>query len=957
MTIEVETKTQDVHDDLNSNLKQLLIQIACELAEELHPHLGRLKHVTLKSDLDRDLGFDSLGRAELLVRLDRAFKIHLPDELLSNANRLQDLWVALQEAKPGENVIEGYEFVPTQHSLPEIEAPVMASTLVEVLCFHASAHPERLHLKVWQSDTQEQNLTYGALHHAALSVAQGLLAHGLEPGDRVAVMLVTKPEFFEVFFGILYAGGVPVPLYPPLRQSQVEEHLRRQANILTQAGAAILIVGDELQQVGMLLFGLVTSLKHIKTVPELKNCGSLATPVPAGAKTMALIQFTSGSTGDPKGVVLTHANLLANIRAMGAALEVSSSDVFVSWLPLYHDMGLIGAWLGSLYFGVFAVIMPPLAFLANPSRWLRVISRVHGTLSVAPNFAFELCCKSVRDEDMAGHDLSSLRMLINGAEPVSALTIDRFNKRFASYGFRPEVMAPVYGLAENSVGLAFPPVGRKPIIDRIERSALTLRGAAVPAARDDPNALSFVACGRPLIGHQIRIVDDAGYELPERMQGRLQFKGPSATTGYFGNKEKTAALFSGEWLETGDLAYMVRGDIYITGRIKDIIIKAGRNIYPHEVEEQVGQLPGVRKGCVAAVASTDPHSGTEQLVLVVETRLLDTTAREALRNKISETCSALLDVPLDIIMFVPPRTIPKTSSGKIRRAATKALYEVGALTAKPKHLWLQLLALLISSIGSRTRRMWLRVTTLCYASYWWGVLGLLSALAWVLVMVLPRRRWRHLVVHNASQLFFCLTGIPLKRSGDVAVPEKNVVLVANHSSYLDSLVITAAIAGEITFVAKAELAKHPFAGPSLRRLGALFARRTEAAGGVADTKQQCQAARAGERIMSFPEGTLTRMPGLLAFHLGPFQVASQEGLPVIPITIQGTRSILRDGQWFPRRGRIIVHFDESVMPEGCDFKAAVSLRDKVRSMILKRCEEPDLAKEQVVIRSNKTAEQ
>lgn len=974
MASEADSKKHDWQDDLSDDIARLLVQIACELAEELHPHLGRLQHVTLKSDLDSDLGLDSLGRAELLVRLDRAFKVHLPEELLSTATTLQDLLDALQLAKPKGKLEQASDSLVSQTRLPKIEEPVTASTLVEALCFHAATHPERCHLKVWQSDTEEQPLTYGALHQAALTIAQGLLEHGLEPGDRVAVMLVTKPDFFEVFFGILYAGGVPVPLYPPLRQSQVEDHLRRQAGILKRAEATILIVGDELHQVGVLLFGLVSSLRDIKAVIDLKAFGHIEMPVPADPKATALIQFTSGSTGDPKGVVLSHANLLANIRGMGEALEVNSTDVFVSWLPLYHDMGLIGAWLGSLYFGVFAFIMPPLAFLADPSRWLRAISRLRGTLSVAPNFAFELCCKNVRDEDMTGVDLSSLRLMINGAEPVSPLTIDRFSKRFACYGFKPEVMTPVYGLAENSVGLAFPPVGRGPVIDHIDRVALARRGAVIPAAPDDPTPLSIVACGRPLTGHQIRIVDDAGHELPERMQGRLQFKGPSATAGYFRDQAKTAALFSGEWLETGDLAYIGHGDVYITGRVKDIIIKAGRNIYPHEIEELVGQLPGVRKGCVAAIASTDSQSGTEQLVLVVETRLTESPALTELSNKITEVCSASLDVPLDIIKFVPPRAIPKTSSGKIRRAATKALFEAGALAAKPKQLWLQLVALTLSSFGSRIRRINLRLMALSYAGYWWGVLGVMSSLVWGLVMVLPRRRWRHRVVHIASRLFFRLVGIPLELVrddslvGDTArpkagseltkerVPSERVVLVANHSSYLDALVITAVIPGEITFVAKAELSGHIFAGPALRRLGALFAHRTQAAGGVEDTKRQSLVAREGQRIMSFPEGTLTRMPGLLAFHLGPFQVAAQEGLPVIPLTLRGTRTILRGGQWFPRQGHITVHFGDPVMPKGSDFAAAVSLRDTVRAKILERCEEPDLAKEQVLIKPSKKVE-
>ena len=272
---------------------------------------------------------------------------------------------------------------------------------------------------------------------------------------------------------MLYAGGVPVPVYPPFRRAQVEDHLRRQAAILRNAGASLLIIGSEIHNVGQLMLGLAEDLRHVETVKELSRAGAIEQPLPAGPDTIALIQYTSGSTGDPKGVVLTHANLLANIRAMGEALAASSSDVFVSWLPLYHDMGLIGAWLGALHYGVPTVIMPPLAFLADPGRWLRAIGRHRATLSAAPNFAYELCCKNVHDEDIKGLDLSSLRMLMNGAEPVSPATIARFTARFAKFGFPPKAMAPVYGLAENSVGLTCPPVGRGPIVDRVERSALS----------------------------------------------------------------------------------------------------------------------------------------------------------------------------------------------------------------------------------------------------------------------------------------------------------------------------------------------------------------------------------------------------------------------------------------------------------------------------------------------------
>ena len=314
-------------------------------------------------------------------------------------------------------------------------------------------------------------------------------------------MLPTGRDFFIAFFAILYAGAVPVPIYPPMRLSQLEEHLRRQAGILSNAGARILITDPEGRSAAALLQAQVPSLTAVETVAGLSSPAPAAQLPLAREASTALIQYTSGSTGDPKGVVLSHANLLANIRAMGHAMEASSADIFVSWLPLYHDMGLIGAWLGCLYFAVPLYVMSPLSFLMRPESWLWAIHRYRATLSGAPNFAFELCLNKIEDRILKGLDLSSLRMVANGAEPVSVPALRRFIERFGPYGFRPGAMAPVYGLAENSVGLAFPPPGRAPVIDRVEREALSRRGIAAPAREDDPHPLEIPSCGAPLAGH------------------------------------------------------------------------------------------------------------------------------------------------------------------------------------------------------------------------------------------------------------------------------------------------------------------------------------------------------------------------------------------------------------------------------------------------------------------------
>lgn len=925
-----------------------LIRIISDLVLELHPQVRSPHPVTPDTELERDLGLDSLGRAELILRLDKTFKIRLPDEVLRDANSVADLISALRKAAPALAIVDVAEARPSIE-LPVAEAPIHARTLIEVLSFHAGRYPDRPQLRLWKDELHSEVITYRDLHEAGLRVANGLLLRGLISGDRVAIMLPTETDFFLALVGVLYAGGIPVPVYPPFRRSQVEDHLRRQACILGNAETRFLVIDDELRSIGSLLLGLVDSLAHIETVSALAESGAISSPVLASPETTALIQYTSGSTGDPKGVVLSHANILANVRAMGQALEASSEDVFVSWLPLYHDMGLIGAWFGTLYFGAQAIIMPPLAFLADPGRWLRAMSRYRATLSAAPNFAFELCVKNVHDEDIQGLDLSTLRLVVNGAEPVLPATINRFTARFAGFGFRPEMLGPVYGLAENGVGLAFPPLGRAPLVDHIDRAALTRDGLAVPADAGDPTALRFVACGHPLPGHEIRIVDESGREAPDRVEGRLQFRGPSATSGYFRNDEKNRALFSGNWLESGDRAYLANGDVFITGRIKDMIIKSGRNIYPHEIEELVGQIEGVRKGCVAAIASSDPRTGSEQLVIVAESRLSETEAKDLLRQRIVEICSDVLNISPDIVEIVPPHTVPKTSSGKIRRAATRELYESGLQRAGQSRLWWQLALLVLSGLAGRVRRLRRQVLQVAYAGYWWFMLCLIAVPTWMAVVLLPWSAARHFVLRKAARGFLLSTAISPQVVGHVEHIGDGRVVVANHASYIDSIVLTAVLPAPLTFVAKEELSRQWVAGPFLRRLGTLFAHRTEAVAAVEDTERQSRAVRAGVRLVSYPEGTLTRMPGLLEFRLGAFLVAAETGVEVLPVIVRGTRSVLRGDQWFPRFGRIYVHVARPVRAGGTDFAAAVSLRDDVRAAILRECGEPHLSRERMVI--------
>ena len=312
-------------------------------------------------------------------------------------------------------------------------------------------------------------------------------------------------------------------------------------------------------------------------------------------------------------------------------------------------------------------------------------------------------------------------------------------------------MTPVYGLAESSVGLAFPPLGRGPLIDRIRRDAFVRSGRAEPATPGEPD-LRFVACGQPLPGHEVRIVDAAGNELGDRREGRIEFRGPSATAGYFNNAPATRSLFHDDWLDTGDLGYMADADVYVTGRVKDVIIRAGRNLHPAELEEAVGNLKGVRKGCVAVFASPDPSGGAERLVVMAETRAAGDDARAALRAEIAATAVDLLGVAPDDVVLAPPRTVLKTSSGKIRRAASQAIYQAGKIGLRPRALWWELVRFRLRGAAPSMRRDRRAAGAVVFAIYAWMVFALLGLSVVVLLLLLPRPRWRWWVARGAARL-------------------------------------------------------------------------------------------------------------------------------------------------------------------------------------------------------------
>jgi len=928
---------------------QVLLDVIGQLVEEVRPHAAAAP--TLDSAFERDLGIDSLGRVELLERIERTFGYRLPEHVIISAETPRDLLRGLPHTGAAAaphltpQLARETATAPTalQASATEVVVPRHAKTLVEVFEWHAQHQPQRQHITLYGDDETPESITYGELYTGAMAIAAALRQRDLMPRQTVALMLPTSRAFFESFLGILLAGAIPVPLYPPVRPSQIEDHMRRQLGILDNAQATMMITMPEVQTLARLLQPNVPTLRHVVTSRELEGVASDGTRPAVEAADMAFLQYTSGSTGNPKGVVLTHANLLANIRAMMLAAAVTPQDVFVSWLPLYHDMGLIGAWLGSLYQAFHLVIMSPLTFLTRPQRWLEAIHVHRGTLSGGPNFAYELCTRRIVDEDIAGYDLSSWRIAFSGAEPVSPATMQHFSERFAAYGFRSGAMAPVYGLAEGTLGLAFPAFGRGPRLDPVRREVFTRTGRAAPAAADDPEPLTFVSCGYPLSGHQIRIVDTLGYEVPERQEGHLEFSGPSATSGYFRNPEASRDLKRDGWIDSGDLAYIAEGEVFITGRAKDIIIRAGRNLHPYELEEAIGNLPGVRKGCVAAFGSPDPVSGTERLVVLAETRDTDAKQHTLLRSQIDALIVDMLGAPADDVVLAPPQTVLKTSSGKIRRAASRERYERGDIGKRPAAIWWQLLRLGATSVWPRLRRMSRSLLELAYGLGAWAVLGLTMLILLIAVAIVPTQPSRQALAQRLTRLALRVLGIRLTVQGLDQIPDVHpYVVVVNHASYVDAVVLSATLPPGLCYVGKRELGSLAIARFLFERLGVEFVERLDAQKSLEDSDRLFNRVQGGQSMVFFPEGTFGREPGLRPFRMGAFTIAAQAGAAVVPVALRGTRSVLRSEQWLPHPRPVRVTILPPLYPKGTEWHDRLSLREATRTAILQHCGEPAL---------------
>jgi fatty-acyl-CoA synthase len=519
---------------------------------------------------------------------------------------------------------------------------------------------------------EDRYFTYRQLYEEARLRAAHLTRLGLKKGDRLALMTSDAPEFVMSFLGCVLAGIIPAPISPMIPTKGGEHFLSTAARILDDAGAGALLTTNSSISIAEQIRSLTSGNPRL-VVTEAAFTGD---PPPfegpqAHPDDTCFLQYTSGSTTSPRGVMVSHANLMANITAfLGPhGLNAGPDDVGISWLPLYHDMGLIGFILGPLIYIGPAIILATTSFARDPRMWLRAIDKYRATITCAPNFAYAQVVKRLRDQDLETLDLSCLRVAGCGAEPIHAPTLRSFAERLAPAGFRAEAFMPSYGLAESTLAISLHRLGAPLRTETINAEALK-RGKAIPAMASDGNGKEIVSCGVPFPGHQLAILDEDGAVLPEREIGEVAAKGPSVTQGYFHNPEATAEVWRNGWLCTGDLGYLADGELFICGRSKELIIIRGANYYPQDIEWAVRDLPGVKRGNVAAFGVN--VDGEERLVILAET-----DAREAgeLRQVIANQVRETIGLEVHRIALIPAGTLLRTTSGKLQRRKMKQLYE------------------------------------------------------------------------------------------------------------------------------------------------------------------------------------------------------------------------------------------------------------------------------------------
>jgi acyl carrier protein len=850
-------------------LEDQIVKIVRELLVEQGKDRAA-KAITPKSSFQNDLGLSSLDLVELVVRCETRLDIEVPEEIAEQADTAAGWAKAIKEGSEQTTAKSAYRIAPPSHDV--VALPVQAKTLVDVLRWHAQGAHGRVHIHLIH-EGDGRAITCDQLLSSASQAGRGLVSLGLVRNDPVAILLPTGGEFFDAFFGVMLAGGIPVPIYPPADGTRIAEYVEKQIHILRNAGIRFLISFDEARPIARLLRINLPSLIDITTVGELHTLGSRTSARFPEPSSIAMVQYTSGTTESPRGATLTHDAVLANVRAIGAAVQVRPGDAVVSWLPIASDLGLVGCWLFSLYHATPLTLLTPQEFSERPESWLWAIHDSRATLSAAPNFAYDMAARKIPAWAIEGLDLSSWRVAINAGEAVMADTIEQFARRYRPYGFRREALMPSYGLSENSVGLCIPPVDRGPI----ERDGV-------------------YSVGPPLGGHEVRILDEFGRLCRDGEAGRLQFRGASQMRSYWNNDAATAAVTKDGWIDTGDVAFEASGEVYIVGRSKDVIIRNGRQLPVEPIETAVEAVAGIKLRGVAIVGTVEQTAGTEKLVVLAECtaeeseqpRVLS-AVRNAVRNVTGEEP--------DSIHLIPPGTLPRTANQKIRRVEARRLAAQGEIGVTPAAPAFQMAGLWIANTANLVRRgtwKFQRAVNESVRELAARFVGGLMTLAGASGAVQPAVR------------------TALKIMGKWPTPEGTqmrgpVVIISQRSNPMDAMSVVSARrkSGD----ARRTRDAHRLAEWAASMLKPL----------VVDTREGMEAAlEAGRTLVVFPDSPLGTPVPRLRYHLRALEAAVNTGAPIVPLGMQ----IIRN--------RLFFRVAEKIPAAGAD---ARELRRRVRDAI------------------------
>ncbi|MCP4434369.1 MAG: AMP-binding protein [Actinomycetia bacterium] len=525
------------------------------------------------------------------------------------------------------------------------------------------------------SGDDHETVSWADLHSEALAAAAHLQARGVKPGDHVALLGPTTRSLITAIQAVWLTGATLVTMPLPMRMGALDQFIEQTRNRIHRSDSKMVLIDPELLAFVEPQDGDPPFLSLDELVGSGPGQGDYDRPK-SDPDSLAVLQFTSGSTSEPKGVMLPHRAICNNLDSAWEAASLTNHEKIVSWLPLYHDMGLIGLLTIPMTLGTDLVQGAPQDFLARPLRWMRWVSDFEGTATAGPNFAYALAARALRrcEEPL---ELSQLRILLNGAEPIDARTFRRFFDAGERFGIDPAAAFPAFGMAEICIAGCFPPQGKGLRTDWVDKRSLELDHEAVPVEPDSEGAVELARLGSPVPGMEMRIVDPQTREdLPERKVGELLLRGTGLTDGYYKQPEATEELLADGWLHTGDLCYEVEGELVVCGRSKDVIIIGGRNVYPQDIEKVVGEVEGVRTGNVIAFG-VDGRHGAQNIVVVAESRGGDL---DEIRREVTIAVTEAEGVPPKEVLLVEPGTVPKTSSGKLQRSAARASHKAETLS-------------------------------------------------------------------------------------------------------------------------------------------------------------------------------------------------------------------------------------------------------------------------------------